>query len=237
MLLEKTQIKKMPLFLAVFGSFLVLNSAAKACEVALALTVDVSGSVDRQEYALQMKGLAGALRDPTVSQALVSRKAAVMLVQWTGTSRQVVSLSWQRMTTFDEVESFADRVASAPRQWRNFSTAIGDALTFISGQFETVSDCKRKVIDVSGDGYSNEGLEPLALRKHLVDDGFTINGLAIEGSSDNLTKYYRDYVIAGPKAFVMTANTFEEYPKRIKQKLFKEVTEQIAILEVPNNRL
>ncbi len=236
-LFGKHRIKPKPLLLAIIGLFLGLSSTAKACEVALALTVDVSGSVDRQEYALQMNGLAGALRDPTVSQALVNRKAAFMLVQWTGTSRQVVSLPWQRMTSFEEVEEFADRAASAPRQWRNFSTAIGDALTFTSGQFEAVTDCKRKVIDVSGDGYSNEGIEPLALRRHLVEDGFTINGLAIEGSSDNLTKYYRDYVIAGPKAFVMTANTFDEYPKRIKQKLFREVTEQIAVLKIPGNRL
>ncbi len=219
------------------GLSIVFTTATKACEIALALTVDISGSVDRQEYDLQMNGLAGALCDPTVSQALVSRKAAVMLVQWTGTSRQVVSLNWQRMNKFSDVENFAKNVENAPRQWRNFSTAIGDALTFTSSQFSGVPECKRKVIDVSGDGYSNEGVEPLALRQHLVDDGFTINGLAIEGSSDNLTKYYRDFVIAGPKAFVMTANTFEEYPKRIKQKLFKEVTNQIAALNTSDNRL
>ena len=228
--------RKSDLFLAL-GFFAVMNVSAKACEVALALTVDISGSVDRNEYALQMNGLAGALRDPTVSQALVARKAALMLVQWTGTSRQVVSLSWERMTTFEEVESFASKIENTPREWRNFSTAIGDALTFTSGQFEVVSDCKRKVIDVSGDGYSNEGVEPWAIRQNLVDDGFTINGLAIEGSSDNLTGYYRDFVIAGPKSFVMTANTFDEYPKRIKQKLFREVTNQIAGLKSLDNRL
>jgi len=219
------------------GSLIALNAKANACEVALALTVDISGSVDKQEYALQMNGLAGALRDPTVSQALVNRKAALMLVQWTGTSRQVVSLPWNRMNTFDDVEGFADNIARTERAWRNFSTAIGDALTFTSAQFSSVPDCKRKVIDVSGDGYSNEGLEPLIVRKHLENDGFTINGLAIEGSSDNLTKYYRDYVIAGPKSFVMTANTFDEYPKRIKQKLFREVTNQIAGLNFDKNKL
>jgi len=196
-------------------------STANACEVALALTVDISGSVDKQEYALQMNGLAGALRDATVADALIDKKASIMLVQWTGTSRQVVSVNWEQMLTLDDVESFAKRVETAPREWRNFSTAIGDALTFTSGQFSAVSECKRKVIDVSGDGYSNEGVEPLALRKNLVEDGFTINGLAIEGSADDLTSYYRDHVIVGPRAFVMTANTFDEYPKRIKQKLFR----------------
>lgn len=213
------------------------TNLARACEVALALTVDISGSVDREEYALQMNGLAGALRDTTVADALVERKAALMLVQWTGTSRQFVSIDWQRMQTLEDVEAIAKRVEETPREWRNFSTAIGDALTFTSAKFSAVKDCKRKVIDVSGDGYSNEGVEPLAIRHHLERDGFTVNGLAIEGSSDNLTAYYRDQVIVGSGAFVMTANTFDEYPRRIKQKLFKEVTNQLAGLNLPDNRL
>jgi Ca-activated chloride channel family protein len=215
----------------------VLSTPLKACEVALALTVDISGSVDREEYALQMNGLAGALRDPTVSEALVSRKAKLMLVQWTGTSRQIISVPWRQISDYDDIEAMAEAVEKAPRAWRNFSTAIGDALTFTSAQFEKVSDCKRKVIDVSGDGYSNEGVEPLGLRNLLAEDGFTINGLAIEGSADDLTSYYRDHVIAGNGSFVMTANTFDEYPKRIKQKLFREVTNQVASLTVYDKAL
>jgi Ca-activated chloride channel family protein len=215
----------------------VLSTPLKACEVALALTVDISGSVDREEYALQMNGLAGALRDPTVSEALVSRKAKLMLVQWTGTSRQIISVPWRQISDYDDVEAMADAVEKAPRAWRNFSTAIGDALTFTSAQFEKVTECKRKVIDVSGDGYSNEGVEPLGLRNLLAEDGFTINGLAIEGSADDLTSYYRDHVIAGNGSFVMTANTFDEYPKRIKQKLFREVTNQVASLTVYDKAL
>lgn len=224
-------------FTSAFLASFAIITPVYACEVALALTVDISGSVDRDEYALQMNGLAGALRDPTVSEALVTRKTNLMLVQWTGTSRQVVSIPWRQIDDYEDVEAMAEAVEKAPREWRNFSTAIGDALTFTSAQFSQVKECKRKVIDVSGDGYSNEGVEPLAIRKHLVDDGFTINGLAIEGSSDDLTSYYRDHVIAGNGSFVMTANTFDEYPKRIKQKLFREVTNQVAALDKPANRL
>jgi len=44
-------------------------------------------------------------------------------------------------------------------------------------------------------------------------------------------------VIVGPRAFVMTANTFDEYPKRIKQKLFREVTNQVASLTVGDKAL
>jgi Ca-activated chloride channel family protein len=220
---------------ALIAAFLTVPSV-QACEVALALTVDISGSVDKEEFRLQMDGLAGALRDPTVAEALVSKKASVMLVQWTGTSRQKRSISWRSMADYEAVETMAEAVEKAPRAWRNFSTAIGDALTFTSAFFDEVSECKRKVIDVSGDGYSNEGTTPIQIRSHLQQEGFTINGLAIEGSAEDLTGYYRDNVIAGNGSFVMTANTFEEYPIRIKQKLFREVTNQLAALGVPLKR-
>ncbi|MDA1287202.1 MAG: DUF1194 domain-containing protein, partial [Proteobacteria bacterium] len=92
-------------------------------------------------------------------------------------------------------------------------------------------DCRRRVIDVSGDGSSNEGTDPASLHRQLWRDGFTVNGLAIEGSEPDMTAYYWENVIAGEKAFVMTANGFADYPARIKLKLLREVTEQVSALD------
>jgi len=217
-------------FIGLFLSFWILCASAHACQVALALTVDVSGSVDREEYSLQMNGLAAALRDPTVADALVDAQAAVMLVQWTGSSRQAVMMPWRRITDLGQLEGMAVEVENTKRRWRNFSTAIGEALGFAAAQFSEVRDCKRKVIDVSGDGYSNEGPEPASMRIRLDNEGFTVNALSIEGSANNLTGYFRDNVITGQGAFVMTANSFDEYPERIRQKLIREVTKKIASL-------
>ena len=58
-----------------------MSAPVLACDLALALAVDVSGSVDRQEYQLQMDGLATALNDPLISEALVRANAQLMLVQ------------------------------------------------------------------------------------------------------------------------------------------------------------
>jgi len=219
------------LFLTLFLSLCV--SGTKACEIALALAVDVSGSVGQDEYELQMTGLADALRDPTIADALVSKKANVILVQWTGASRQTISVPWSAMNSLEDVERFSSEVKNTQRRWRNFSTAIGDALIFITEQYEKVPQCKRKVIDVSGDGSSNEGVGPSFLRRSLEEQGFTINGLAIEGSEKNVTGYYRDFVIAGEGAFVMTANNFDDYRIRIRQKLFREITNQFAQIPLP----
>ena len=106
---------------------------AKACDLALALAVDVSGSVDPGEYRIQMQGLAEGLRDSTVSEALVRGEAEVMLIQWSGSSRQEVSLPWRKLTSFEDVAALADEIEALPRAWRNFSTAIGEALLLLVG--------------------------------------------------------------------------------------------------------
>ncbi|WP_171175826.1 DUF1194 domain-containing protein [Ruegeria sp. HKCCD8929] len=202
-----------------------------ACDLALALAVDVSGSVDSREYRIQMDGLAAGLRDPIVSEALVRGQAQLMLVQWTGASRQQVTIPWTRIDSFDALETFAATVAEDPRVWRNFSTAIGEALETTMGAFDTVADCKRHLIDLSGDGISNEGVEPVQLHRDLRARGITVNAIAIEESEPDLTAYFFENVIVGEGAFVVSASGFLDYPERIRKKLLREVTQQTASLK------
>jgi Ca-activated chloride channel family protein len=202
--------------------------SAAACEVALVLAVDVSGLVDAQEYRVQMQGLADGLRDGAVSEALVVGEAAVLVLQWTGSSRQRVVVPWQRLTDFDAVEMLAARIETTPRVWRNFSTAIGEALEVGAAQFADVLDCERRVIDVSGDGSSNEGPDPGAMHGLLTEKGITVNALVIEGAEPMMTEYFWENVIHGPGAFVITANDYDAYPARMRRKLLREVTKPIS---------
>lgn len=212
----------------------LLASPAPACDIALALAVDVSGSVDAQEYRIQMHGLADAIRHPTVAEALVLAQADLMLVQWTGDSRQSISLPWTRVEGYGAIEAIAAAIERAPRRWWQFSTAIGAALAFTRAQFEGTT-CRRRVIDVSGDGASNEGIAPTDLRTAFWQDGFTVNALAIEGSEPELTAYFWENVIAGEGAFVITADGFADYPEKIRLKLLREITEQFSSLDLPND--
>jgi len=202
--------------------------SARACELALILAVDVSGSVDPQEYRTQMHGLAAGLRDGIVSEALVSGQAQLMLVQWTGTSRQDVSIPWTKVQTFEDMDNFADAVAATPRTWRNFSTAIGEALRFSMAQFADVPGCRRLVIDVSGDGFSNEGVEPQKVAPELLAANVTVNAVVIGGADDDLAGYFRDNVITGAGAFVVTADGFRDYGEKIRLKLRRETGKQIS---------
>ena len=48
-----------------------------------------------------------------------------------------------------------------------------------------------------------------------------------------LTDYYRTKVIGGNGAFVITANTFKDYPEAIRKKLLREIQPPLVMLEQP----
>ena len=213
---------------AILASFIGFAVPAQACEAALMLAVDVSGSVDPNEYRVQMDGLAAGLLDGSVTDALISGRVKLALMQWTGAGRQSVVIGWTEMTKKVDVTTFADRVVSEPRLWRNFSTAIGEALVLSLTYFAQVPECKRHVIDVSGDGRSNEGRSPRNVWQDLSMAEVTVNAIVIEQSVPNLAAYFESEVNMGPGAFVVLADRFEDYPEQIVRKLYRELTKTIA---------
>ena len=206
----------------------VLGSPAQACELALLLAVDVSGSVDAREHAIQMQGLSAGLSDSVVSETLVRANARVAVVQWTGTSRQDMSLPWTTISNFADVEQLAQDVAGLPRPWRNYSTAIGEAGAFALDHMQQVAFCSRRVIDISGDGISNEGIEPNLMRAEFRLQNIQVNALAIEGAEVDLTGYFYENVISGEGAFVITADGYEDFARKMREKLRRETAIQLS---------
>jgi len=144
-----------------------------------------------------MDGLATALRDPVVSEALVRARAALILVQWTGSTRQQITIPWTRINGLDALDAFASYVAEDPRMWRNYSTAVGEALSYTAAAFDAVPDCTRHLVDLSGDGVSNEGIAPGSVLGDLRRAGVTVNAIAIEQSEPDLAAYFYENVIVG----------------------------------------
>ncbi len=202
--------------------------AAPACDVGLVLAVDVSGSIDPLEFKVQQTGLAAALRDGVVVEALVAGEAAVAMLQWTGEGRQAVSVPWMRVRSGAGAERLARAVEAAPRRWDMYSTAIGDAMVASREMFRDAPDCRRRVVDISSDGISNEGAPPSGARALMAGAGITVNALVIETGEIDVTGYFRENVITGAGAFVVTANGFEDYPARIRQKLIRELAIQVS---------
>ncbi|MEL7300914.1 MAG: DUF1194 domain-containing protein [Pseudomonadota bacterium] len=202
---------------------------AASCELALIFAVDVSGSVDHAEFAIQMEGLAHALGDDQVSEALVAGSAALAVVQWTGASRQRLTVPWTQVTSFEALDAFRAEVAADVRVWRNFSTAIGEALHVSAGLFADAPACARRVIDISGDGVSNEGVTPANTHAIMQARGITVNALVIEdATAGDLTGYFYENVITGPGAFLVTAGGYRDYPRQIRRKLLREVVQTVG---------
>jgi hypothetical protein len=84
-------------------------------------------------------------------------------------------------------------------------------------------DGTRRVIDVSGDGTTNDGPPSIGYRDTAMTRGITINGLAIGASQPEVFEYYRTQVIGGPGSFLVEARAFFEFPAAIKRKLIREL--------------
>lgn len=217
------------LLAACFGLQLLRAAPGAACDVALLLTVDVSGSIDRGEYRLQVEGLAAALDDPEVAEALLLGQAALGVVQWSGTGKQAMSIPWRRMLSPAEVADFARRARELPRAYTGSDTAVGEAIAFAVNQFAAVSDCRRKVIDISGDGPQNAGAPLGPARGTAAAAGVEINAIAIEdpGRSIPISEFYRRYVVTR-NGFVVTARGLTDYPRAIREKLLREVARPLG---------
>ncbi|NBC96041.1 MAG: DUF1194 domain-containing protein [Deinococcus-Thermus bacterium] len=198
-------------------------TTASACETALLLAIDVSNSIDPGEYRIQRDGLAAALRDGVVVEAMMRGANAVAVMQWSGKNMQAMSIPWRRIGTGAEMLALADAVEAMPRAHIGSNTAIGEALRVGVGEILTQGDCARLIIDVSGDGPDNAGTRLDGARALARSAGITVNGLAIDGLGAATTTYYERRLVT-PDGFVETANGFSDFPRAIRAKIRREVS-------------
>ena len=82
------------------------------------------------------------------------------LIQWSGSTGQRQTVPWVQIGSYANVLSLSDKIENDLRVWRNFSTAVGEALSSSLAALEDANDCTRKAVDVSGGGVSNQGSFP-----------------------------------------------------------------------------
>ena len=195
--------------------------------MALVLAVDVSESVDAEEYVLQHEGIARAFESPQVIAAIKGGTHGaidVLMLEWSDRDKQAVTVNWTPVRDEASAAGFAARIRATKRS-SNGLTAIGDALLAAGAAFQLLSDqASRRVIDVSGDGMANVGPRPAAIRDALVGQGVTINGLAILANEPWLDTYYNDDVIGGDGAFLLQVKDFQSFATAIQQKLLAEIS-------------
>jgi hypothetical protein len=211
------------------------GAAEAACRQALALGLDVSGSVDAREYRLQLDGLAAALEAPEVRAALLALPAApvaVTVFEWSGPSARRSLVGWTEITDDAALAAVTARLRATGRAPSDDSTALGAALRHGAALLAARPDCWRHVLDISGDGKSNAGPAPQAVRRGL--SGVTVNALVVGSDARDaldrrhvqigeLSSYFNAHVIRGPDAFVETALGYEDFARAMRRKLLREL--------------
>ena len=200
--------------------------ASAQCRLALALALDVSSSVDADEYRLQRDGLAAALEARPVREALLEtpqRWVSLAVYEWSGKRQQAMMLDWTPIRYKADLAGVTAHIRASRRSYSEFPTAIGYALAFGAGLMTDAPPCDRRVIDISGDGISNDGFGPHLAFAHFPLGGVTVNGLVIEQGNSQVTDYYRAEVIRGPGAFIEIAADYDGFEHAMTRKLIREI--------------
>ncbi|HZQ01452.1 MAG TPA: DUF1194 domain-containing protein [Reyranella sp.] len=226
---------------ALLGSLSILAGAAPAradtdVDLQLVLAVDVSRSIDEVEAELQRRGYTEALSSRTVIDAILSgehKRIALCYLEWAGTHYQQVVIDWTLIDSPAAARGFADKLAEAPRTSQSW-TAVGAALAFAGQRFEKSGfSSKRRAIDISGDGRTNDGPPAELVRDQLVAQGIVINGLPVMMNRSNfgrppdtqLDKYYEENVTGGPGSFMIVATNFDDFGRAVRNKLIREISD------------
>ena len=203
------------------------TEAASGVDVAVALAIDSSSSVSMDEFYLQMEGYAAAFRHPAVAEAIGSGRVgaiAVAMFEFADAKTHTMNLEWRRIGAAADLEAYAKECEIAPRLVVGGATAIGDAIDFAHEALDVCPfPAARRVIDVSGDGASNQGRSVLAARADALAAGIAINGLPILNEEPALDAYYRLFVVGGPGAFVIPARDYADFREAIRDKLVREI--------------
>jgi len=207
----------------------VFNPSQTNVNTEMQLLMDVSSSVDNAEFLLQRGGYEAAFRDPDVIDALSvgcpntpAKGLAVSFVYWSGGAEQQVAVPFSFLNDATSSNLFADAIASAARPFSGL-TGPGSAINFAVPLFTNAFDGDKIVIDVSGDGTKNSGVDTSDARDAalagVVD---VINGIVIS-PNPTVVDFYKDNIIGGQGSFLLEALTFADFEEAIEKKILLEI--------------
>ena len=170
-----------------FAALLLLTTqgparAAEPVDLLLALVTDVSRSIDDSEFALEKSGYEAAFTDRDVLAAIRAGPVgaiAVTYIEFASSYEVRTVLDWTVIRDEAAAADFVARLRDAPRSFWG-RTAIGAGVDqALKAMASAPYEAQRRVIDVCGDGTSNNGPDVDGVRDKAVESGVTVNGLAI----------------------------------------------------------
>ncbi|MEO0934226.1 MAG: DUF1194 domain-containing protein [Cyanobacteria bacterium J06641_2] len=200
-------------------------------DIELSLLVDVSGSIDANEFNLQKQGYADVFSNAALFNNFISKgkegKIAVNYIYWSNSTQQQEAVGWTLIDSVQASQDFANAINAASRPFSG-GTSPGSAIDFATPLFSSNEfDGERQVIDVSGDG-SGSISKTSSARDNALNAGIdAINGIVIGGNS-SIKAFYENNVIAGVNGdgnpgFIVEAKTFADFGSAIDKKIKAEI--------------
>jgi hypothetical protein len=198
-------------------------SFATPVSLELVLLVDVSGSIDSSEFALQKNGYVNAFNNVAADfgTSTPPEPFAVTLIYWSGSTQQQQAVGWTLIDSAASATAFASAVGLTTQPYQGQTApgnAIYDARMELAGN---IYDGDRLVIDISGDGEQNQGTNTHAQATLAAGEGITINGLAIGGPA--LQTWYATHITNPGGGFLIGVSSFADFGAAIDQKISYEV--------------
>jgi hypothetical protein len=241
--------------------FISAELHAQPVDMALVLVIDVSGSIDDQEFELQFKGYAAAFSDNEIIQAMTKGPHGAIAVNILLFSDMVYPLlSWQYIDGQDAALKVSKTLLSVPR----VSGGGTHIIRALERAVQELAYCpylpESMTIDVSGDGPDNEGLvvdiiNPIKFLDLIFNTntqwnnpGITLNTSRLRSLRSELEKmnitvncvaiedpkmknYFQDNLMTGNNSFTVFASSFNSFQKVIKTKILREVKAAVKLSE------
>jgi len=210
-------------------------SAAQAVDLKLVLAMDVSGSMDNEEFWLEGAGTAAAFLDPDVIKAIQSGalgRIAVSMLDFSSPGFGKTVIGWRIIQDRTSAAALARTILALPRPPGD-RTSISNALELGAALIRSSDKdivATRKVIDVAGDGANNIGKAMEQTRDLITRQGIVVNGLPVmdesaNGFFPNLDRYYQACVAGGRGAFVIIVRGYRDFASAMRRKLILEISQ------------
>lgn len=218
------------------SAFWAPQANAADVDVAIIFAVDVSASIDPATADLQREGHAAAISSPEVVAAITRNSTgciAVTYVEWASSGHARSVVPWTSVCGLKDAEAVASAIRKEGDRGLGCEQTCATSISFAIDLGSMLLDgyagsAASKIIDVSANGSNNDGLPVAESRRRAIAKGYTINAIAIpeviRGVVYDLTEYFADNVIGGPRAFVIAPSTTSDYAAALRRKLVTEIS-------------
>lgn len=195
--------------------------------------IDVSGSMEPASITVEIQGIALAIQSPDVLAAIQAGprgRIGFAVYLWADGDMPLV-IGWRVVATAEDAAAVAaELLASLPSLIASGGTSRFGTLTNIAAALDRAvallqaapMPAGRAVVNLVGDGAKTSGDDPARARAALLAAGATVNGMIVAGSQETVD-YFRQYVVGGRSAFVLTASKAENLVYAFRRKFMLDL--------------